>query len=389
MKVLHVIPYVSLRRGGPSAFILDLCRGLSEAGVDVTLATTDDNGTGHLDVPLSIPIYHDGYTTWYFRRQTRLYYFSWPLTRWLRENVPGYDCVHIHTVFTYPTIPASVLAALNNMPYVVTTHGILMAWGREKRRPWLKRASIQLIERNVLRGAAIVHFTSEQEQNEIPFLAKHLPSVVIPLGIDLKPFLHLPPSGWLRSRYTTLKDRVIILFLSRLDSTKGLDILLNGFQQISRQNINAALVIAGDGEPMFVESLRKEVARLGVGGDVIFTGFLNEEDKVSAMADADVFVLPSWSESFGVAVVEAMACGLPVVISDQVGIHPQVSKAGAGLIVPCEVEPLAQALNRLVVDDNYRRHVGEAASALAKAEFSIEAMTRAMVEIYERIAIPN
>lgn len=384
MRVLQVIPSVSMLRGGASAAVLDLCRGLAEEGVDVTLATTNDDGTGRSDVQLESPIKLNGYTTWYFNRQTRFYCFSWPLTRWLIDNVRYYDCVHIHSVFSYPPIPASVLAAHKNVPYIVTPHGILMAWGREHRRPVLKRISIKLIEKNILRGAAILHLTSEQERAEIPDVARSLPSIIIPLGIDLEPFAHKPPSGWLRSQYQGLRGRLIVLFLARLDQKKGLDILLSAFQQVVRQDVSAALVIAGDGEPAFVEYLRKEVARLGIGGDVFFTGFLDEKEKVLALADADIFALSSRSENFGVVAVEAMACSLPLVITDQVGIHPLVSEAEAGIVVPCEKEALAKALRELALDETIRRSMGRAASALAEEKFSLVAMARAMAGLYER-----
>lgn len=389
MRILHVSPSIGPLRGGLSTAVQQLCQGLAKAGTDVTLVTTDDNGTGRLDVDLGIPIAQDGYTAWYFSRQTELYCFSWPLTGWLSRNIHEYDCVHIHGVFSYVGMPASVLARINSVPYLITPHGILMSWGREHRRPMLKKLSLQSVEKNIFRGAAVIHYTSEQEKNEVPSLFRHIPSIITPLGIDLEPFLHLPSPGWLRSRFEALGGRLVILFLSRLDSKKGLDILLSSFQQTIRQDVNAALVIAGDGEPTFVESLRKEVARLGIGADVIFTGFLNEKEKVAAMADADIFVLSSRSESFGVAVVEAMACGLPVIISDQIGIHPQVSESGAGFIVPCEEGALTKTLRELAMNDNLRHHMGLAAAALAKQQFSLEAMARAMVEIYERIASHN
>lgn len=196
-----MIPSIGPLRGGLSFAVLDMCRGLANAGVDVTLATTDDNGRAHLDIPLGVPLKRDGYCTWCFPRQTLHYCLSWPLTRWLIQNIRGFDCVHIHGVFSDPTVSAAALAFLNHVPYVLTPHGILMDWGREHRRPKLKRVSLVLIEGNILRAAAILHLTSEQEQHEIPAAMADLPSITVPLGIDLKPFEYLPPPGWLRSHY--------------------------------------------------------------------------------------------------------------------------------------------------------------------------------------------
>lgn len=385
MKILHVIPSISLLKGGPTAAVLGLCKELARVGNDVTLVTTDEDEGGLLDVPLGIPVEKYGFTTLHFHRQTNFYCFSWPLTKWLAENIDNYDFVHVHAVFSYPTIPASLLAHHNKVPYVLTPHGILMAWGRETRKPWLKKASIRLVEKNILQHASILHYTSERERDEMPGFARQLKSAVIPLGIDMSPFAHLPPRGWLRSQYKTIGDRPIILFLSRLDPNKGLELLLESFQQIVKQKVDAVLVIAGDGVPEYVDSLHRQIRSLSLERNVIFTGFLQGDKKIAALADADLYVLSSRSESFGMAVVEAMACGLPVIISNQIGIHRQVSDAGAGLVVPWDDSALTRAITKLSIDRVLRQNMGKKASILAEEQFSIDATTCRMIAVYERL----
>jgi len=362
-----------------------LARGLTRAGADVHVVTTDDDGPGRVDVPLDRPVEEERATHWYFRRQTRFYTFSWPLTRWLADRVASFDLVHIHALFSYTAIPASVLARRRGVPYVVRPLGTLNRFGMERRHPTLKRLSYRLIEQNILRGAAFVHYTSEAERREAALLGAPGRSIVIPHGIDLNDFGVLPPAGWLRGRAPHLAGRTTILFLSRIDRKKGLDLLLPAFARLRVERPNVALVVAGDGEPELVSKLRAEAARLGVDRDLYWAGFLSGEEKCAALADADLFVLPSYSENFSLSAVEAMASRLPVVLSDEVAIHQEVADADAGLVTPCQVQPLAAAIRSLVDDPPRRRRLGEAGRTLARERFSAQAMASAVLRMYGAI----
>jgi glycosyltransferase involved in cell wall biosynthesis len=359
-----------------------IARALAQAGLEVHVATTDDNGVGHLNVPLGQPVRQDGVTIWYFRRQTRFYAVSWPLTRWLARHISNYDLVHIHALFSYASLPAAFFAARHRVPYIVRPLGTLNRWGMQQRRPLLKRLSFRLIESRILSGASIVHYTSEEERLEAEELGVVASSAVIPLGIDLSAFEHLPAPGTFQRCYPQLAGRTLLLFLSRLDPTKGLDLLLPAFAQVRREHSDVALVLAGHGAPDYEAWLQARVRELGLGADVLFTGFLEGEQKLAALGDCDLFVLPSYSENFGVAVVEAMACGRPVVISNQVAIHREIADAEAGLVVPCEVEALAGALVRLAEDAALRHRLGRNGRRLAEERFSMTTMAMALQEAY-------
>lgn len=389
MKVLHVIPSVGPRRGGPSRAVLDMCRGLARAGVNVTLATTDDNGIDRLSVPLVEPVDEGGVACWYFPRQTRFYTASWPLTTWLWRHVPDYDLVHVHAVFSYSSLPASFFALRAGAPYIITPHGILRSWGVRNRRPLLKRLSFHLIERRILRHAKLIHYTSEQERLEGAELGVRTPSAVIPLGIGLSTFERLPDPGTFRRLHPGLAGRTLLLFLSRLNPIKGLDLLLPALARVRQAQPDVALVLAGRGVPDYEGWLRARVRELGLEADVVFTGFLETEQKLAALAECDLFVLPSYSESLGMAVVEAMACGKPVVVSDQVAIHREIVGAEAGLVVPCQVEALAEGIARLAGDIQLRWRLGENGRRLARERFSLEAMTTELVQVYTEVARPS
>jgi glycosyltransferase involved in cell wall biosynthesis len=363
--------------------VRQLAGSLARLGIETHVATTDDNGPEKLDVRYGEPVVQDGVTYWYFPRQLRFYTFSWPLSVWLSTHVSDFDLLHIHALFSFAAIPASYWATRRGVPYIVRPLGTLNEWGMTHRRPWLKRASFRLLESRILKHAALVHYTSDQERHEATTLGVAGASAVIPNGL---PDSSTCLSGAFRRRYPQLHKRRIILFLSRLDQKKGLDLLLRAFADLRRKAPDAILVIAGGGRDDFTQELKAEARTLGIGEDVLWTGFLTGEDKQAAFADAVMYVLPSHSENFGIAVAEAMAAGLPVVVSNQVGIHNDIAEAAAGLVVRCEVGDLAQTMLRLLNDPALGVSMGRKGKNLVANKYSQDAVTVEVLDIYNRIA---
>ena len=360
-----------------------LARSLSRSGIETHIATTDDNGPEQLEVPRGVPIVEDGVTYWYFRRQTRFYTFSWPLSAWLKRHIPEFDLVHIHALFSFAALPAAFWASRSGVPYIVRPLGTLNEWGMKNRRPWLKNLSFRLLESRILKHAALVHYTSEQERLEAGKLQVTAASEIIPNA--LPDHSDACVAGQFRARHPELEGRRIILFLSRLDTKKGLELLLQAFAKVRQESPNAFLVLAGNGEPEFVGRLKAQAASLGIEFDVLWAGFLTGEEKWAALTDADLFVLPSHSENFGIAVLEAMAAGTPVVVSDQVGIHREVAQAKAGLIVSCDAAHLADTLLQLLNNTALRWSMGLNGKRLAQNEYSPDAVTRKLVSVYNGI----
>jgi glycosyltransferase involved in cell wall biosynthesis len=382
-RVLHVIPSVGPVRGGPSVMVRTLARGLAQRGIQAHVATTDDNGPGRLDVPCGTPVIENGVTYWHFRRQSRFYTFSWPLTNWLATNIRNYDVVHIHALFSYAASPAAYLAHRHGVPYIVRPLGVLNNWGMRQRRPTLKKLSFNIVERRIVRNAALIHFTSEQERAEAMELGVEMQSIVIPNPLPDSPAYCAP--GKFRERYPQLKDRKILLFLSRFDRKKGLDLLLNAFSQVRSSEPKTTLVLAGSGDPELTAELRAQSERLGIANDVLWPGFLQGRDKWIAMADADLFVLPSYSENFGIAVVEAMAARLPVVISDQVAIHREVSEAQAGSVVACDPGQLSQAILTMLGSPLMLKDIGRRGQRLTLLQYSSDNVARQLISVYNDI----
>jgi glycosyltransferase involved in cell wall biosynthesis len=384
MTVLHVIPSIAAVHGGPSIMLERMARGLSQTGIDIHVATTDDNGDNdgarRLEIPHGVPVVRDGVTYWYFTRQTRFYKFSRPLSAWLAKHITDYQIVHIHALFSHAAFAAAYWAHRRRVPYVVRPLGTLNRWGMENRRPWLKQLSFRLIERRILENAALVHYTSEQERVEAELLNVRTRSEIIPNPVPDQG--GESSAGRFRAAHPDLDGREIILFLSRFDRKKGLDLLLPAFARVREQFPSAALVLAGSGNSTFVKSLQAQAETLGIAKDIFWPGFLKGDEKRAAFADATVFVLPSWSENFGIAVVEAMSAGCPVVVSDQVAIHTDIAAARAGCVVPCAIEPLAEALCRMLADRPARAAMGFNGKCLTETHYSIETVTSKLVAAY-------
>jgi glycosyltransferase involved in cell wall biosynthesis len=364
-----------------------MARELAQAGIQVDVATTDADGhAGHLGVPLNQAVEQDGVRFFYFRRQSRFYKMSLPLSRWLSEHVERYDLVHIHALFSYASSTAAHQAIGKKVPYIIRPLGVLNRWGMANRRRLLKRLSLRFIERRILQNAAAIHYTSEQERREAEEIGVTTAAAVIPLGIDTAQFDLLPPVGQFNELFPMAKGRQVILFLSRLDRKKGLDLLLRAFAEARAHRPEALLAIAGSGDAEFAAEMKALVSQLGIADHVVWLGFLTGQDKLSALSAASVFALPSYSENFGIALVEALAAGLPCVLSDQIGIAPDIAASGAGLVTSCDTTALAAALRDLLGDEALCARLGIKAKRLAQQRYSLAAMTGSLIELYRNVA---
>jgi glycosyltransferase involved in cell wall biosynthesis len=255
----------------------------------------------------------------------------------------------------------------------------------KNRRPWLKQLSYRLIERRIIEHAAVVHFTSEQERVEAGKLQEVSKTAILPIASPRHSDVFL--GGQFRARYPASAKRRLILFLSRLDRKKGLDLLLHAFAKVRREVPDALLVLAGSGSEKFVDGLKHAASSLGIERDIVWTGFLTDNEKQAAFADADLFVLPSYSENFGIAVVEAMVAGLPVVVSDQVAINREIAASHAGLVVSCDVNQLAAALVRLLDDPALRQSMGDHGKTLARQHYAPGVAIHKLITMYDDIAL--
>lgn len=408
MKILHVIPSISLAHGGPSHAIRSMERVLTRLGVEVETLTTDDDGPGaHNGKKLGVPLKENGVVRRYFRKRLEFYKIAPGLAYWLGQHVHEYDVVHIHALFSFSGVAAARAAQQAGVPYVIRPLGTLTRYGVGQRRPWLKRLSLKFIEAPMLRQAAAVHFTAEAEQREAEALGIFMNSVVIPLGVELDPSTASQENranGFLKL-YPQSAGARLVLYLSRLDPKKNVEGLLRAFallleserddaptrlaEQVWDETGNAnnrlMLVIAGEGEPDYVASLHALARELGLNERVLWVGQLAGDAKAGVLAAASVFVLPSFSENFGIAAAEALLAGLPCVLGEGVAIAREVEQAGAGLVVKPEPQSIAVALQTLMNDDTMRTSMSGYAAELARSRFSLDAMGGGLLELYGSI----
>lgn len=365
-----------------------IARALWMQGVRTTVATTDDDGPGaRLDVaPGQITANEQGVETIYFRKDTEFYKVSFGVHRWLRRHIGEFDAVHIHALFSFSSVAAARSARRARVPYVVRPLGVLNRWGVENRRRLVKRWSLRYVERPILLHAAALHFTSEAEKREaietVPEAAG-VPSAVIPLPVEV-PRCSVGAKGFW-DEFPAAREGQVILFLSRIDPKKGVELLLEVFQSICTRIADALLVIAGGGEAGYVRSLKLRAEQMGIDDRIIWTGFLAGERKAAAFAAATVFVLPSYSENFGIAAAEALAAGVPSVLSHQVGLADEVANAGAAIVTRCDVRELADAIELILCDDRIRNELATKAKAFVQSYYSLEAVGEQLVTLYRRV----
>ena len=324
--------------GGPNVAVRAIARGLVRRGIDVTVATTNAAGALSLDVPVDTPVIDDGVVFHYFARSVPgSWKFSWPMRRWVWANAGTYDVVHVHALFSYATIPGCRAAARVPVPYVVRPLGTLSAWSLGHRR-WKKRPYYALLERPHLAGAAAIHVTSQAEAEDVARLGYGDRARVIPLGVDVG----VRPSR--RARVAGGSEPLRLLFLSRLHEKKNIPLLLRALAGATPASRRIELTVAGDGDAGYRDYLAELADQLGLRDVVSFAGHLDGIVKERAFAEADCFVLPSAHENFGLAVAEALAAGLPVILTQNVALARDVHAAGAGVVTEPTESALASAL---------------------------------------------
>lgn len=382
MHVLHVIPSVSPVHGGPSRAIAILEKALSANGVMITTATTDDDGASRRLRPGERPPMANGAIRFYARKWLEFYKLSPGLILWIWTHLQQFEIVHIHALFSFPSIVAGLIAWIRKKPFIIRPLGTLNTYGVTKKRPWLKKLSLALIEGPLLRHASAVHFTSVAEMDQAADLGIQCRGVVVPLGVE-----H-PGHGDRQAFFDDhhdLEGRRIILFMSRIDPVKNVEALLKAFSNVDNPKLNTALVIAGDGPSDYVNSLKELAKSLGIDQQVTWLGFVSGQHKADILAAADVYVLPSLSESFGIAAVEAMLSGLPCLLGEGVAIAREVVSANAGLAVSPDSDSILQALEAILSNDTRRVTMGICGRRFAEDNYSCQTMASKLTLLYQHI----
>lgn len=393
MKILHVIPSLSPKLGGPTIVALKLVHELRRQGVDAEIATTNYDVFGSLDVPLNQKIdyifdatHNLSVPVWFFPYSSpsiRYYIFSFSLTLWLWENIPKYDVIDNHYLFSYASTCSAIISNFYKMPYTMRAMGQLSSWALNQGQ-LKKKLYLALLERHNLRNAAAIHCTSLAEAQDVSALGLHTPRVVLPLGVD--PLAHtVDASMLLHHQYEIPEDKPIILFISRLDKKKRVDLVIESLSKLRDRDYTFHSIIAGSGDSNYVHKIMELVDKHDLQNYISFPGFVDGPDKNILLQGSDLFVLPSHSENFGIAVAEALIAKLPVVITHGIQISSDILAANAGLVIEDNSDSLTSAIANLIDDPILRQNLGQNGYNFAKIHYDWHRISQRLSDVYESI----
>lgn len=380
LRVLHVAASLSAAWGGPVATLRSLAPALADFGVDCTIATTalrQTDGAAPAGGPAA-KAFRLGWAApvWDGHSPRLRYYLGQAL------GTGRFDLVHVHELWHYASFAAGNAARRHLVPCVWTLHGGLNEW--PLRRNWKKRLYLRLVQRSLFESAGGVHALTDAEAESLRRLGVRAPVLVAPNGVAL---LGTQSSGGAPAGFAcqpALQGKDVLLFLGRLHPMKGVNLLLSAFARLAPRFPNAVLLIVGPDEAGTRQRMERTLAQAGLAQRAIFTGVLDGTAKMAAFAAADVFVLPSYTEGFSNAILEAMAASLPVVISAQCHF-PEVAAAGAGDVVATDAAAIERAIERLLQNPAGRREMGRKGRALVAERYAWAQVAATMSDWYRSI----
>ncbi len=374
MRILHVAPYATPAYGGPGVAIRAMAQALSCRGAEVSVVTTNAAGSQDLSLEDGATCVEAGIKMRYFHRRFPRGWFRAPrMHRWLEEHVGDYDLLHLHVPFTAPFRAGARAARAAGLPYIATLHGVLDPWSL-RQKAWKKKFYLRMLERDVLSKAAVLHVTAALEQGFVTAMRFGPRVCCVPLAVPL------PPAPVRTARHA---GRARLLCVARLHPVKALSVLFAAMARLRAEGCDVFLDLAGEGEARYVERLRAEARLLGLQECIAWHGHVDAVQKEQLYAVADCFALLSYHENFGLAAAEAMSAGVPVVVSDQVGLAADVLAFNAGEVVPAGDDAAAARAILSLLEPATRSNAGLRARQLVQQCYSPEAFADGLVAMYE------
>ncbi|EAZ89890.1 glycosyltransferase, partial [Crocosphaera chwakensis] len=310
--------------------------------------------------------------------------FSFPLLQWLNQHAKDYDIAHCHALFSPVITAAATILRDQKLPYILRPLGTLDPADLKKKRR-LKQIYGNLLERPNIAGSAALHFTTEEEANISYRYGIKTQDLIIPLGVNIPD--SLLKKGETRNSLGIADDVPLLLFMSRIDPKKGLNFLIEATEKLIKKGIKFHLVLAGSNpqDPVYEKKITKQINDSILANCTTITGFVKGELKLGLLQDADLFILPSYYENFGIAVAEAMAIKTPVIISQGVYIWPDVETYQAGWVTTLDVNALTNALETAILSPQTREERGDNAYQLVKDKYSWSAIAKQVIDAYQRL----
>lgn len=372
MRVLHVAPSISQSYGGPTQSLAGYLAASHVAGIETSIvaprcdareaeyfSSRINGGTLNL-----FPAFGAGaFTT------------SPSLVGWVARHCGSYDVVHVHGLFNPVSTFSSRRAISRKRAVVIRPFGTLSRYTFEHRRQMLKKVYFRAIERKNVVGAAALHFTTTEERDSAGW---H--------GIDFRDRAYVVPPPWpmpaVNSEPRATASRKVV-FLGRIVPVKNVECLIDAWEHVQRAMPDATLDIAGSGDEQYVGQLRDRANRLGDDTRIDFRGFLTGEEKNRLLSSAAVLVLPSYHENFGISAIEALAAGVPVVVSRQVQLAEFVTQHNLGRVVSASPAKLGSAIIEVLGNESLQTRARTQAPVIVARTFSPEVIGESLRKMYE------
>jgi glycosyltransferase involved in cell wall biosynthesis len=386
MKVLHILPSVDPKGGGPMEGVKQYGHRFEELGHHVEVVTLDDPTEACVtEYPLKVHALGPALSS---------YRFSLKFAPWLELHAKDYDTIIINGLWQYHGFGAWRVLHRMKVPYFVFTHGMLDPWFKhayplKHLKKWLYWP---WAEYRLLRDAQAVLFTCEDERllARKSFWLYKVREAVINYGTGTPPENGEVLSALFYESYPQLKNKRVLLFLSRIHEKKGCDLLIDTFAKVANQDANLHLVMAGPCHTDLIDQLKAQAQNLGIADRITWTGMLQGDMKWGAFYASEAFVLSSHQENFGIAVAEALGCGVPVLISNKVNIWREIAADGAGIVNTDDAEGTEKTLRQwLAMSANARHKMAIQAKATFEQRFTVDAMAHSLITTVEKFSKGN
>lgn len=376
MKILHVIPGLK-NASGPTQAVLNLAKHTQNKGHQVVVVYVSGRGTD----PKNLPVYDFEIKAFpYF--MSRKWAYSPSLNTYLKKNISSFDIVHLHGIWLFPNLSVGINGKRSGVPYIVRPAGSLDPVPL-KMKGNKKKLYLQLIERKIIDGAAAIHVVSDREAKNVKELNFTTPIIHIPNGIEPDKFNSDREKSLLRQEFKFPKDKVLVLTLGRISPIKNLEFLGRVLKECLSVNDQLRYVMAGPDHTPYAKSLKKYYEDLGIMDKCYFVGEVKGRQKTELLNACDIFCMPSLSENFGIAALEALAAGLPLIISENTPWQ-QINEYGAGYCLPLSEEVFSTKLIQLCEDQQLRTIQSEQALTIA-SNFAWSNISKKMIESYQEI----
>jgi len=335
MKILHISPSYkpAVIYGGPTVSVSQLCEWQAKLGHEVMVYTTTANGDQELDVPVGSVQVLEGVKVFYYDRLTKDHtHFSPSLLKRIWQTVKSFDAVHIHSWWNLVAVFAALICWLRNVKPVLSPRGMLSSYSFANENS-LKKKAIHGVFGKLLLPKTVLHATTPMEvrdcQQVIADWEHFVAPNIIPLPVD--------------GHYNNGKaaEGLQLIFLSRIDPKKGMELL---FEALAQASVPFNLKIYGSGDGAYIQSLKKLAQQLGIDNAIDWMGWADKDEKYRALSRADLFVLTSYNENFANVVLESLAVGTPVLVSDKVGLYEYVAEKHLGVVTSTAVGSIVNSI---------------------------------------------